>query len=85
MSKGKCVDCLHSENTPTTPGGDWQGWCVFNPPVPALIIGQGPPEIIGGPPQQVTTVIAIRPPLTVRDGCASGFEPSGEPSRVFPN
>lgn len=81
---GKCVDCLHCKDAPTMPGGEWQGWCLFNPPVPALIIGQGPATMIGGPPTQQTTVIAIRPPLVSTDGCGIGFKASGRMSKGIP-
>lgn len=71
MIIGKCVDCVHCEDAPPKGDGSWQGWCIFNPPTPAMIMQNGPPNLVGGPPTQQMTVIAIRPPVTETDSCAS--------------
>ena len=81
MSRGKCVDCLHCEDAPPKEDGSWQGWCTFGPPTPAMIVGQGKPQFIGGPPSQQMTVIAIRPPVTETDSCAS-FESRDKPREI---
>lgn len=71
MRKRSCNACLHCEDAPPKEDGSWQGWCLFNPPTPAMIMQNGKPQFIGGPPIQSMTVIALRPPVIETDSCAS--------------